>query len=151
LVDQINQTTSGVAVDFDEATTPFYVPDSSTKTDRLDRHAGTGETSNSLYLIPTLVQLDKGYASPLILPTHLRKMIPALLDGDKTAKLLFLSEGLKAEETGKKTSSAEMSATGVWGERDPKASYAKRGEEETKAVIKAAVQFIDKWNLLIKD
>lgn len=150
LVDQINQTTPGVAVDFDEAIKPFYAPVSSPEKNLLDRHAGTGETSHSLYLIPNLVQLDKGYASPLMLPAHLRKMLPAMLKGDLTARLLFLSEGLKAQETGKKTSSSEMSATGIWGERDPKESSAKRGEEETQALIKAAVKFIDKWNLLMK-
>jgi len=150
LVDQINQTTAGVAVDFDEAIKPFSTPAASKESDLLDRHAGTGETSNSLYLMPNLVQMDKAYASPLKLPTHLRKMIPAVQKRDPTATLLFLAEGLKAQETGKKTSSSEMSATGVWGERDPKESTAKRGEDEISNLLKAAVKFIDKWNLLVK-
>lgn len=150
LVDQINQITAGIAVDFDEAIKPFSAPAASKESDLLDRHAGTGETSNSLYLMPNLVQMDKAYASPLKLPSHLRKMIPAVQKGDPTATLLFLAEGLKAQETGKKTSSSEMSATGVWGERDPKESTAKRGEDETSNLLKAAVKFIDKWNLLVK-
>ena len=150
LVDQINQTTAGIAVDFDEAIKPFSPPAASKESDLLDRHAGTGETSNSLYLMPNLVQMDKAYASTLKLPTHLRKMIPAVQKGDPTATLLFLAEGLKAQETGKKTSSSEMSATGVWGERNPKESTAKRGEDETSNLLKAAVKFIDKWNLLVK-
>ena len=150
LVDQINQTTAGIAVDFDLAIKPFSPPAASKESDLLDRHAGTGETSNSLYLMPNLVQMDKAYASPLKLPSHLREMIPAVQKGDPTATLLFLAEGLKAQETGKKTSSSEMSATGVWGERDPKESTAKRGEDETNSLLKAAVKFIDKWNLLVK-
>lgn len=150
LVDQINQTTAGIAVDFDLAIKPFSSPAASIESDLLDRHAGTGETSNSLYLMPNLVQMDKAYASPLKLPTHLRKMIPAVQKGDPTATLLFLAEGLKAQETGKKTSSSEMTATGVWGERDPKESTSKRGEDETSNLLKAAVKFIDKWNLLVK-
>lgn len=149
LVDQINQTTAGIAVDFDEAIKPFSTPATSKESDLLDRHAGTGETSNSLYLIPNLVQMDKAYASPLKLPTHLRKMIPAVQKRDPTATLLFLAEGLKAKETGKKTSSSEMSATGVWGERNLKESTAKRGEDETSDLLKAAVKFIDKWNFLV--
>lgn len=148
LVDQINQTTEGIAVDFDVAIRPFIEANPIEKENHLDRHGGTGETSNSLYLMPNLVQLDKAYASELILPEHLRAMVPLVINNDPTAKLLFLAEGLKAEETGKKTSSAEMSKTGVWGERDPKESTLKRGEDNTKAIIAAAVKFIDKWNKL---
>lgn len=148
LVDQINQTTEGIAVDFDVAIRPFIESNPKEKENYLDRHGGTGETSNSLYLMPNLVQLDKAYASELTLPEHLRAMVPLVINNDPTAKLLFLAEGLKAEETGKKTSSAEMSKTGVWGERDPKESTVKRGEDNTKALIAAAVKFIDKWNEL---
>lgn len=148
LVDQINQTTEGIAVDFYVAIRPFIEANPIEKENHLDRHGGTGETSNSLYLMPNLVQLDKAYASELTLPEHLRTMVPLVINNDPTAKLLFLAEGLKAEETGKKTSSAEMSKTGVWGERDPKESTLKRGEDNTKAIIAAAVKFIDKWNEL---
>lgn len=150
LVDQINQTTEGIAVDFDVAIRPFIEAKPIEKENHLDRHGGTGETSNSLYLMPNLVQLDKAYASELTLPEHLRAMVPLVINNDPTAKLLFLAEGLKAEETGKKTSSAEMSKTGVWGERDPKESTTKRGEDNTKVLIAAAVKFIDKWNVLSK-
>lgn len=150
LVDQINQTTSAVAVDIAVASKPFEEPVPKEKKLLLDRHAGTSETSNSLYLMPNLVQLDQAYASKLMLPEHLKKMMPLVVKGDPTATLLFLAEGLKAKETGKKTSSAEMSATGVWGELDPKESTAKRGEDETKKLVNAAVKFIDKWNALVK-
>ena len=146
LVDQINQTTAGVAVSFDSATRPFLEPESAAPSTVLDRHAGTGETSNSLYLMPDLVQLDKAVAAELTLPAHLEAMLPAVVDGEPTALMLFLAEGLKAEETGKKTSSAEMSTTGVWGERDPKESSAARGADATNKTVSAAVMFIDRWN-----
>lgn len=148
LVDQINQTTQGIAVNFDVAIKPFIKYDDNEKDELLDRHSGTGETSNSLYLMPNLVQLDKAYASELTLPKHLSDMIPLVLSKDPTATMLFLAEGLKAKETGKKSSSDEMSKTGVWGERDPKESTAKRGGDSTNALVNAAVKFIDKWNLL---
>jgi creatinine amidohydrolase len=148
LVDQINQTTQGIAVDFEKAIIPFIKPSPKVKAEFLDRHSGTSETSNSLYLMPNLVQLDKAYASELTLPTHLRNMVPLVLNNDPTATMLFLAEGLKAEETGKKTSSAEMSKTGVWGERNPKESTAEKGEEDTKVLINAGINFIDKWNEL---
>lgn len=75
-------------------------------------------------------------------------MLPEVVAGDPTALMLFLAEGLKAEETGKKTSSAEMSTTGVWGIRDPAEASAARGEAEMQRQIDAAVQFIDRWNEL---
>jgi len=146
LVDQINQTTAGVAVSFDQATNPFMEPSSAAPATVLDRHGGTGETSRSLYLMPDLVQLDKAVANEITLPEHLEAMLPEVIAGDPTALMLFLAEGLKAEETGKKTSSAEMSATGVWGERDPKEGSVGRGEDDTLKTVSAAVKFIDRWN-----
>ena len=146
LVDQINQTTAGVAVSFGQATRPFMEPSSTAPATVLDRHGGTGETSSSLYLMPDLVQLDKAVASEVTLPEHLEAMLPEVIAGEPTALMLFLAEGLKAEETGKKTSSAEMSAKGVWGERDPKEGSAKRGQDATRKTVDAAVKFIDRWN-----
>jgi len=146
LVDQINQTTAGVAVSFGQAAAPFMDPDPEPPATVLDRHGGTSETSNSLYLMPSLVQLDKAEAAELTLPAHLEEMLPEVVEGDPTALMLFLAEGLKAEETGKKTSSAEMSSTGVWGARDPKEGSAARGEDAARRMVNAAVRFIDRWN-----
>ena len=148
LVDQINQTTAGVAVSFGEAIRPFMESSSAAPGTVLDRHGGTGETSNSLYLMPALVQLDKAVAAELTLPRHLEEMLPEVIEGEPTALMLFLAEGLKAEETGKKTSSVEMSTTGVWGERDPSEGSAERGEDINRRIISAAVKFIDRWNEL---
>ena len=148
IVDQINQNTAGVAVSFGDAVRPFTEPSSVTPSTVLDRHGGTSETSRSLYLMPDLVQIDKAVAAQLTLPEHLRDMLPEVIAGDPTALQLFLAEGLKAEETGEKTSSAEMSTTGVWGERDPSEGSAARGEYETRRSVDAAVRFIDRWNEL---
>lgn len=148
IVDQINQTTAGVAVSFDEAVKPFMERSSTAPSTVLDRHGGTGETSNSLYLMPDLVQIDKAVAAQLTMPGHLTDMLPDVVANEPTALQLFLAEGLKAEETGKHTSSAEMSTTGVWGERDPKEASATRGADEMRRTIAAAVQFIDRWNEL---
>lgn len=146
LVDQINQTTAGVAVSFDAAISPFREPPSAAPPTVLDRHGGSSETSRGLYLMPDLVELDKAVTAELTLPAHLQAMLPDVIDQDPTALMLFLAEGLKAEETGKKTSSAEMSTAGVWGERDPREGNAARGEDETKKKVDAAVMFIDRWN-----
>jgi len=146
IVDQINQTTAGVAVSFGESVRPFMEPSSEPPSTVLDRHGGTGETSSSLYLMPDLVELDRAVVAELTLPEHLQNMLPEVVAGDPTALRLFLAEGLKAEETGKQTSSAEMSTTGVWGERDPREGSAARGEDDTRRTVAAAVQFIDRWN-----
>jgi creatinine amidohydrolase len=148
IVDQINQTTAGVAVSFGDAVRPFMEPFSEPPSAVLDRHGGTSETSRSLYLMPDLVQIDKAVAAQLTLPKHLQDMLPEVVAGDPTALQLFLAEGLKAEETGKKTSSVEISTTGVWGERDPSEGSAERGEAETRRSVDAAVRFIDRWNEL---
>jgi creatinine amidohydrolase len=148
IVDQINQTTAGVAVSFGAAVQPFMEPSAVSPSAVLDRHGGTGETSSSLYLIPDLVEIDRAHAAELTLPAHLQAMLPEVIAGDPTALRLFLAEGLKAEETGKGTSSAEMSSTGVWGERDPKEGSAAQGADDTRRTIAAAVKFIDRWNQL---
>ena len=148
IVDQINQTTAGVAVSFGVSIAPFLEPSTTPPSTVLDRHGGTSETSNSLYLMPSLVQIEKAAAAELTLPPHLEAMLPDVVAGDPTALRLFLAEGLKAEETGKKTSSSEMSTTGVWGERDPREGSAARGADNARRMVEAAVKFIDRWNEL---
>jgi creatinine amidohydrolase len=151
LVDQINQKTAGVAVDFGVAIHPYLKSDTYKKPEVLDRHAGTGETSDSLYLMLDLVQLDKATATKLTFPKHLEQMLPEVINEEPTAKLLFLSEALKGEETGKRTSTLEMTKTGVWGELNPKEATVERGAKNINNTVQAAVKFIDKWNDLIKE
>ena len=69
-----------------------------------------------------------------------------VLGGDPTALAVFLAEGLKDESTGKGTSSAELSTTGVWGVRDPAEATAERGRVMTERFVDAAVRFIERWN-----
>lgn len=149
LVDKINQKTSAVAVDYSVAIKP-YLKEDKTEVNALDRHAGTGETSNSLYLMPSLVELNRATSTNLTLPKHLKKMLPDVIKEEPTAKLLFLSEGLKGVETGKKTSTIEMTKTGVWGELDPKEATLERGKKNTKNMVEACSKFIDKWNASVK-
>lgn len=149
LVDKINQTTPGIAVLFEQAIAPFRERMTGpSQPAAFDRHGGTGETSSSLYHIPSLVQLDKAVPATLTLPPHLQAMLPQVNAGDPTATLVFLAEGLKAKETGKKTSSAEMSSTGVWGVVDPKEGTAARGAAQSASTVSAAIKFIDRWNEL---
>ena len=148
IVDRINQETAGIAVDLGAASAPFREGTSIPPTTVFDRHGGVGETSRSLYLIPTLVEMDEAETATLMLPPHLEAMLPDVVDGDPTALRVFLAEGLKAEETGKGTSSHEMSSTGVWGVRDLGESSVEQGRQETEDLVQAAVRFIERWNEL---
>ena len=153
IVDRINQETEGIAVDLGAVSGPF--------TDRtasralpvpaepmFDRHGGTSETSNSLYLIPELVDLGAAYPAELTLPAHMADMLPDVVAGDATALAVFLAEGLKDEATGKGTSAAQMSTTGVWGIRDPAEATLERGRISAESFVDAAVAFIARWNEL---
>lgn len=146
IVDRINQETAGIAVDLGAAAAPYLDPAAGRDTSVFDRHGGVGETSNSLYLTPTLVNLDAARTAELTLPPHLEALLPEVVAGDPTALRVFLAEGLKAESTGKGTSSAEMSTTGVWSVRDPREATAEAGLRQSEDFVRAALQFIENWN-----
>lgn len=150
IADRVNQETAGIAVDLGEASAPFETRPrpSTTGPAKFDRHGGVGETAAGLYLMPSLVQLDKAVPARLTMPEHLTKMVPSVVAGDRTASLVFLAEGLKQESTGKNTTAKDMSTTGVWSERDPKEATVDQGRAAAEALVSAAVQFIEKWKQL---
>jgi creatinine amidohydrolase len=148
VADRINQETAGIAVELGEAAAPFLKSPPRAPSTVFDRHGGVGETSSSLYLTPNLVDMKRAETATLTLPDHLEKMLPQVVAGDPTANRVFLAEGLKAEETGKKTSAREMSTTGVWGTRDLSEASAERGRQDSEAFLAAAVAFIERWKAL---
>ncbi|HSG09739.1 MAG TPA: creatininase family protein [Longimicrobiales bacterium] len=152
IVDRINQETEGIAVKLNDVIGPFLDRTASRTLPRevpaFDRHGGTGETAESMYLIPELVDLDGARAATLTLPPHLEAMLPEVVAGDPTATTVFLAEGLKDQATGKGTSAAEMSTTGVWGVLNPGEASLERGRISTEAFVDAAVAFIARWNEL---
>jgi creatinine amidohydrolase len=142
VADRINQETEGIAVELGDAAAPFLTraPQPGDQTTRVfDRHGGVGETSTALYMTPTLVNLEAARRATLTMPEHLQKMLPEVVAGDPTATLVFLAEGLKAKETGKRTSTREISDTGTWGLRDPKEATAEAGRRQTDNFVQAAV------------
>ncbi len=148
IADRINQETAGIAVELGDAAGPFLAATTRTEPRAFDRHAGVNETSTSLYLTPTLVNMSAARTAPLTLLPHLAKMLPEVVAGDPTATRVFLAEALKAEDTGKGTSTREMTETGVWSERDLDAASAERGRAETENFVTAAVAFIERWKAL---
>jgi creatinine amidohydrolase len=160
IVDRINQETSATAVDLDQAIQPFsddaHTP-AAVKAELaaladvkvFDHHAGLNETSQSLYLIPSLVDMKAAPApQPLTLPPHLQAMLPKVDTDDRTTTLIFLSEALKAKSTGKQTSTREMTPTGVWSLADARGATAARGKAYTDGFVSASVQFINAWKAL---
>jgi creatinine amidohydrolase len=156
IADRINQETPATALILNEAAAPFLprqpqgaTPQTQPSEPRYDAHAGIAETSNGLYLFPNLIDMSKAPEGDLTLPDHLRKMLPQVVAGDPVASQIFLAEALKPRETGKQTSTREISATGVFGERDDvREASVERGRANADAFAAAAVQFIERWKSL---
>lgn len=159
VVDRINQETPAVAIDLGDAVAALDRGAAGSSgargfsraiadPQRFDRHAGVGETSTALYLFPSLVQLDKARRATLTMPEHLTKMLPEVVAGDPLDTMIFLAEGLKPKDTGKRTSTREMSSTGAWSNRDPKEATAEQGRRATEAFVDAAVRVIERWKAL---
>jgi creatinine amidohydrolase len=153
VADRLNQETAAVAINLADGVAavsdPVVVRQSTSSQPVLfDRHGGVGETSGALYLFPTLVQMDQAERATLTVPPALSSLPPLVASGDRAAALVFLAEALKPKDTGKGTSTAEMSTTGVWSERDPREATAAQGKQATDAFVDAAVRFIDRWKQL---
>ncbi|HXV85050.1 MAG TPA: creatininase family protein [Gemmatimonadales bacterium] len=154
VMDRINQETPAIAVDLGDAVAavrqaqpPSPAP-TSAGPPTWDRHGGVGETSAGLYLMPTLVALDRSVRATLTYPPHMTRMVPQVVAGDPVATMVFMAEGLKPRETGKGTSAAQMSTTGVWSERDPAEATAAQGQRAAEAFVEGAVRFIERWKEL---
>ncbi len=163
IVDRINQETAGIAVELSDAAEPFLAAvgrrqpplapavETAIKLSNVkvfDRHAGVGETNASLYYTPNLVNMAAAKTAALTMPKHLEEMLPKVINNDPTATMVFLAEGLKAKDTGKHTSTREMSTTGTWGVGDLTQASAEKGRAESEAFIAAAVKFIETWKQL---
>jgi len=148
IVDRINQETPGIAVELNDAAAPFIQPSKRPKVKQFDRHAGVDETSVGLYLFPDLVDMSKAGGNEVTLPDHLQKALPQVTEGDDTATAVFLAEALKPKDTGKHTSTREMTKTGVWSERNTREASAEIGREDSEAFVAASVQFIERWRAL---
>ena len=76
-MDRINQETQAVAITLNDAIVAMASPtqpgSASSAPSSFDRHAGVGETSDALYLFPSLAQPDKAAQPKLTYPPHLRR------------------------------------------------------------------------------
>jgi len=151
IVDRINQETPAVAVELGEAASLMRPPAGAqaSNTPRVfDRHGGFNESSASLYLTPGLYDQSVARPAKITYPPHLAALVPKLLAGDRAAELVFLHEALKNSDTGKHTSTREMTDTGSWSTLDPKTATAEAGRKSTEQFVNSAVAFINHWKEL---
>jgi creatinine amidohydrolase len=149
VADRVNQETAAIAVELTAAVDNIHRGSSGgPRETQFDRHGGVAETSGAMYLFPNLVQIDKGAKADLTLPEHMNRMMPQVIAGDPVALQVFLAEGLKPKDTGKHTSTREMSNTGSWSERDTRESTAAIGRAATESFVNGAVEFINRWKAL---
>jgi creatinine amidohydrolase len=148
VADRVNQETPAIAVELGSAAAALEPRQNTSRATQFDRHGGVGETSGAMYLFPSLVQISKGSKGDLTLPDHMNRMLPQVIAGDPVATQVFLAEGLKPKDTGKHTSTREMTATGSWSQRDTRDSTAAAGKTATDTFVNAAVAFIDRWKAL---
>jgi creatinine amidohydrolase len=148
VVDRINQETPAIAVELNDAAGPFFQAPKRPPVKQFDRHAGVDETSAGLYLFPDLVEMSKAGRNEVMLRDHLQKALPQVIAGDDMTTTIFLAEALKPKDTGKHTSTREMTKTGVWSERDTHEASEKSGRQDSEAYVAASVQFIERWRAL---
>jgi creatinine amidohydrolase len=142
IIEKINQTTPATAFDLEKVQVPrkepLYPPIP------LDVHSGVTETSEALYLFGSLVDMSKVENPVLTFPPEMRK----LMELAKTEPLfneVWGSLWFRPLETGKKTSTREMTNTGAVTTGDIKTATAERGRKELEDFVAAAAKFIEEW------
>jgi creatinine amidohydrolase len=142
IIQKINQTTPAQAFDLGKIEVPrkelLYPPIP------WDVHAGVEETSMMLYLAGSLVDMSKVVNPVLTVPPA----VAALDLLGKTEPALAQLAGemrFRPLETGKKTSTREMTDTGSVTTGDIKTATAERGRRELEGFIDAAAKFIEAW------
>jgi creatinine amidohydrolase len=142
VIQKINQTTQATAFDLGTIEVPrkepLYPPIP------WDVHAGIEETSWMLYLAGSLVDMSKAVNPVLTVPPDVAKL-DALGKTDLALAQLAREMRFRPEETGKKTSTREMTDTGSVTTGDIKTASAERGRREVEGFIDAAAKFIEAW------
>ena len=146
-IQRINQTTPAAAVLLND----LKVPPAGPKNDEpaIDWHAGVEESSLMLYLTPTLVDMSRAVKPTLTLPGIAQK-VEVGLKAEPNLALIVEPNLFRPIETGKKASSREMSATGIFTSGDPRAATAEQGRDEVEAFLQTAVKFIEAWRAVTR-
>ena len=142
IIQKINQTTRAAAFDLGRIEIarqePLYPPIP------WDVHAGVEETSMMLYLAGSLVDMSKAVNPKLSFPPDVAQM-DALGKSDPAMAKLAEDMRFRPFETGKKTSTREMTDTGSVTTGDIRTATAERGRRELDGFVDAAAKFIEAW------
>jgi creatinine amidohydrolase len=142
IINKINQTTAATALDLEKVQAPrkepLYPPIP------LDVHSGVSETSYALYLFGNLVDMSKAENPVLTFPPEMLKFME-MAKTNPVFNEVWGSIWFRPLETGKKTSTREMTNTGAVTTGDIKTSTAERGRKEAEDFIDAAAKFIEEW------
>jgi creatinine amidohydrolase len=142
IINKINQTTAATALDLEKVQVPrqepLYPPIP------LDVHSGVTETSAALYLFGNLVDMPRAENPVLTFPPDMLKF----MEMSKTNPVFNEVWGniwFRPLETGKKTSTREMTNTGAVTTGDIKTSTAERGRKELEDFVVTSAKFIEEW------
>lgn len=142
IIQKINQTTPATALDMERVYAPpkepLYPPIA------IDAHAGVAETSGALYLFGSLVDMSKVENPVLTFPPAMRRFMEKAKT-DPAFAAVWGSMWFRPLETGKKTSTREMTNTGAVTTGDITTATAERGRRELEGFVAAAARFIEEW------
>ena len=142
IIQKINQTTPATALDLEKVQAPrkepLYPPIP------LDVHAGVSETSGALYLFGSLVDMSK-VENPVLTFSPAMRQFMERAKTDPVFAQVWGSMWFRPIETGKKTSTREMTNTGAVTTGDIKTATAERGRKELEDFVAAAARFIEEW------
>lgn len=147
VVNRINRETPATAIDLNRFDPPPKEP--ALQKLRLDFHAGVEETSVMLSWAPALVRTDRLENPKLRLPSRLRAIYERT-DGEAQKALDWATAFLPAQ-TGKGTSTREMTDTGAFTDGDLRTANADLGDARIEARVSAAVRFIETWRRIPAD
>lgn len=142
VIRKINQTTSASALMLNGLQTPTLKD--AVQYPQFDWHAGEKETSEMLYLTPGLVDMNRAEKPILSFPPNVQKSFLK-----STGQSLFMEVAMSGmfcpEDTGKNSSSRELTNNGVFTDGDPANAKQTQGKAAVDHFVKAAVQFIEEW------
>ena len=142
VIRKINQTTSASAVMLNGLQIPPL--EDAVQYPQFDWHAGESETSEMLYLTPGLVDMNRAEKPILTFPPNALKSFQKSV-GQPLFMEVAMSSMFCTKETGKNSSTRELTNNGVVTDGDPANATQAQGKASVDQFVKAAVQFIKEW------
>ena len=141
LVHRINHSTEAIAVAIGHGG-PIQTEDEND--DRMDWHAGKGETSIMLHLRPEQVRKDKIEPPAMRFTPRMEELQRLAREEPSLVHAWGALFGVPAE-TGKGGASHELSSNGIWTLDDPRQASAELGRETVDRFVDRAARFILAW------